>query len=62
MEKIMSMVWYMIAIPIVVVVIIKLVIPYIKKNHINDTAICGICSSTYNKKLNGCPKCGVGQR
>jgi len=56
------MVWYLIAIPIVVAVIIKLVIPYIKKNHIDDTTICGICSSKYNKKLRGCPHCGVGSK
>ena len=47
------MVWYLIAIPIVIVIIIKLVIPYIKKNHIDDTVICGICNSKYDKKLRG---------
>lgn len=56
------MVWYLIAIPIVVAIIIKLVIPYIKKNYIDDTMICGICSTKYNKKLVGCPRCGVGSK
>jgi hypothetical protein len=54
------MVWYLIAIPIVIAVIIKLVIPYIKKNHIDDTMFCGICRNKYSKKLKGCPHCGVG--
>ena len=53
------MVWYLITIPIVVAIIIKLAVPYIKKNYIDDTAI---CSAKYNKKLDGCPKCGVGQK
>ena len=56
------MVWYLIAIPIVIAVIIKLVIPYIQKNHIDNTVICGICRSKYNKKLQGCPNCGVGSK
>ena len=56
------MVWYLIAIPIVAAIIIKLVIPYIKKNYIDDTMICGICSTKYNKKLAGCPSCGVGSK
>ncbi len=54
------MVWYLIVIPIVIVIIIKLVIPYIQKNHIDNTVICGICSGKYSKKLRGCPRCGVG--
>ena len=56
------MVWYLIAIPIAIAIIIKLVIPYIKKNHIDDTMICGVCSSKYDKKLKGCPHCGVGNK
>ena len=56
------MVWYLIVIPIVIVIIIKLVIPYIQKNHIDNTVICGICSDKYNKKLRGCPRCGVGSK
>jgi len=55
------MVWYLIVIPIVIAVIIKLVIPYIQKNHIDNTMICGVCSRKYNKKLRGCPHCGVGR-
>jgi hypothetical protein len=58
----LHMVWYLISIPIVVAIIIKFVIPYIEKNHIDNTMICGICSSKYDKKLSGCPSCGVGNK
>lgn len=54
------MVWYLIAIPIVIAIILKLVIPYIKKNHIDATKFCSICNVKYDRKLNGCPRCGVG--
>jgi len=54
------MVWYFIVIPIVVAIIIKLVIPYIKKNHVDNTVICGVCNKKHDKKLRGCPFCGVG--
>ena len=54
--------WYLLVIPIVAAVIIKLIIPYIKKKYIDDTVVCGICNNKYNKKLKGCPKCGVGQK
>ena len=43
------MAWYLLVIPIVLVIIIKLVIPYIKKNHLDDTKICGICRNKYVK-------------
>ena len=56
------MMWYLIAIPIVAAIVVKLVIPYIRKNYIDDTVFCGICGSKYSKRLKGCPKCGVGQR
>jgi len=56
------MAWYLIVIPIVIAIVIRLVIPYIKKNYIDDTMICGICKSKYNRKLAGCPHCGVGSR
>lgn len=55
------MVWYLVAIPIIVVVIIKLFIPYIKKNYVDDQIICSVCRTKYNKKQTGCPKCGVGK-
>ena len=56
------MVWYLIAIPIVIAIVIKLVVPYIKKNYIDDTITCSVCRGKYNKKLLGCPKCGVGSK
>ena len=54
------MAWYLLAIPIVLIIIIKLVIPYIQKNHLDDTKTCGICRKKSFKKLKGCPNCGVG--
>ncbi len=56
------MAWYLIAIPIVIAIVLKLVIPYIKKNYIDDTMICGVCSEKYSRKLTGCPHCGVGSK
>ncbi len=56
------MVWYLISIPIVIAIVIKLVVPYIQKNYIDDTVICGVCSKKYDKKLGGCPNCGVGNK
>ena len=53
------MVWYLIVISIVIVIIIKLAIPYIKKNYIDDVVICRICNGKYNKKLKGCPRCNM---
>jgi predicted amidophosphoribosyltransferase len=55
------MVWYLIAIPIVIAIIIKLVFHYTQKNQIDDQIICSVCRAKYNKKQNGCPKCGVGR-
>ena len=56
------MVWYLAAIPIAAAIIIGLLIPYIRKNYIDNIVICGICQHKYDKKLMGCPKCGVGRR
>jgi len=56
------MVWYLIVIPIVIAIVIKIVIPYIKKNQIDDQITCSVCRAKYNKKNTGCPKCGVGNR
>ncbi|MDH3314121.1 MAG: hypothetical protein OEM28_13420 [Nitrosopumilus sp.] len=53
------MVWYFIVIPIIIGIILKLVVPYIKKNYIDNTMICGVCREKYNKKFRGCPNCGV---
>ncbi|MCH9657764.1 hypothetical protein K0U27_03545 [archaeon] len=56
------MVWYFVVIPIVLAIVAKIVIPYIRKNYIDNTVICGICRIKYDRKLFGCPNCGVGNK
>lgn len=53
------MVWYYALIPIIVIVIIKLVVPYIKKRYI-DTPMkrCPICGNSYEGN-GSCPRCGA---
>ena len=58
----LHMVWYLISILIIVAIIIKFIILYIEKNHIDNTMIWDICSSKYDKKLSGCPSGGVGNK
>lgn len=54
------MVWYLLAIPIVIAIVIKLVIPYIKKKYVDDDRIsCPLCYGLYKKSLGKCPRCQI---